>query len=207
VALPGRVLQVLQGWWLVAWTAGLVGLAVAVTLAVLGTGPEGVGAWLRWTARVSGLLFYAAISASALRMLWRSSFTRVLLANRRYVGVSAAVAHTWHLAAIAVYLTLPDVQLEAGAALGGGLAYAFLLAMTVTSFDRTAAWLGSRRWKLLHTIGAWYVWFIFTMTFVGSAARSPFAALLGGLGVAVAMLRVVVALRRRRPRGAAGTAA
>jgi hypothetical protein len=51
------------------------------------------------------------------------------------------------------------------------------------------------------------VWFIFTMTFVGSAARSPFAALLGGLGVAVAMLRVVVALRRRRPRGAAGTAA
>lgn len=188
----------LRGWPLVGWTAGAVGLAVAGILLVQGTGAEGVGAWLRWTARISGLLFYLAVSASALRAFRDGPATRALLANRRYVGVSAAVAHTWHLAGIAAYTALPDVRLEAGAAVGGGLAYLFLFAMAATSFDRSAAWLGARRWKWLHTVGAWYVWLVFTFTFLGGAGRSVFSAALLALGVGVLGLRVALALRRRR---------
>jgi hypothetical protein len=183
----------------------LTGAVVAGLLLSLGTGPAGIGAWLRWTARLSGLLFYAAISASALRTFRDGPATRALLANRRYVGVSAAVAHTWHLAGIAAFVRQPGVDLEASA-VGGALAYLFLFAMTATSFDRSAAWLGARRWKLLHTVGAWFVWFVFTSTFAGGALTNPFSALLTALGVGVVVLRVALALRRQRSRGAAGAA-
>ena len=190
----------LRGWWLVGWTALGVGLLVAVVVGLEGTGREGLGAVLRWTARVSGLLFYAAISASALRTFLDVPATRALLANRRYVGVSAGVAHTWHMAAVAVFLADPQNPLEPLAAVGGGLAWALLLAMMATSFDRSAAWLGARRWKQLHTFGAWYVWFIFTFTFLGSAGRHAGSALLLAVGVGALGLRVAVALRRLRRR-------
>lgn len=198
--------MVLRGWSLVGWTALLVGLAVAAILMAQGSGPEGIGAWLRWTARVSGLLFYAAISASALRVFWDTPATRALLANRRYVGVSAAVAHTWHLAGIVTYATLPEVQIPVVAAVGGGIAYLFLLAMAATSFDRSAAWLGARRWKLLHTVGAWYVWLIFTATFLGGAGTHLLSGVLGALGLGVLGLRVALALRRRSAPGAGAPA-
>lgn len=187
-----------RGWPLVICTALGVGAMVGAILLAEGTGSEGIGAWLRWTARISGLLFYAAISASALRVFWDTPSVRALLANRRYVGVSAAVAHTWHLAGIVVYIRLPDIQFEAGSTTGGALAYLFLFAMAATSFDRSAAWLGARRWKLLHTVGAWYVWGVFTFTFAGGAGASLLTALLALLGVGVLGLRVALAVRRRR---------
>lgn len=186
-----------RGWPIVSCVTLGVGAVVGAIVLAEGTGPDGVGAWLRWTARISGLLFYAAISASALRIFWDVPFTRALLANRRYVGVSAAVAHTWHLAGIVAYANLPDVQVEGGSSLLGGLAYLFLFAMAATSFDRSAAWLGARRWKLLHTVGAWYVWIVFTSTFAGKAASSPASALLALLGIGVLGLRVALAVRRR----------
>jgi sulfoxide reductase heme-binding subunit YedZ len=191
-----------RGWPLVIWVAVVVGAGVGAILLVQGTGPEGIGAWLRWTARVSGLLFYAAISASALRVFWDAPGTRALLENRRYVGVSAAVAHTWHLAGIVAYANLPDAQVQAGSAVPGGLAYLFLFAMAGTSFDRSAAWLGARRWKLLHTVGAWYVWLVFTYTFLGSAGTHLLSGVLAVLGIGVLGLRVALAVRRPRANGA-----
>ena len=44
-----------------------------------------------------------------------------------------------------------------------GTAYLFLAAMTATSFDRTAAWLGARKWRLLHLVGGWYIWISFAV--------------------------------------------
>src|SRR5439155_1728729 len=55
----------------------------------------------------------------------------------------------------------------------GGIAYAFLAAMTATSFDRTAAWLGPRRWSRLHTTGAYYLWAIFFVSFAPRVLQSP----------------------------------
>lgn len=187
-----------RGWPIVFCVTLGVGVVVGAILLVEGTGADGIGAWLRWTARISGLLFYAAIAAAALRAFWDRPFIRALLANRRYVGVSAAVAHTWHLAGIVAYANLPGVEVESGSSLLGGLAYLFLFAMAATSFDRSAAWLGARRWKRLHTVGAWYVWLIFTYTFAGSAASSPVTALLALAGVGVFVLRVALVVRRTR---------
>ena len=35
----------------------------------------------------------------------------------------------------------------------GGIGYAFIIAMTATSFDRTAAAIGPRAWRILHLVG------------------------------------------------------
>ena len=94
-----------------------------------------------------------------------------MLANRRYLGVSFAVSHFAHLVAIL-----------------GGIAYLFVVAMAATSFDRTAAWLGPRACGRLHTIGVYWIYAIFFVSFVPRAFTSllyvPFALLLlGALGI------------------------
>jgi hypothetical protein len=35
--------------------------------------------------------------------------------------------------------------------------------MAATSFDRTVAWLGPRKWRLLHLLGGWYIWISFAV--------------------------------------------
>jgi hypothetical protein len=54
------------------------------------------------------------------------------------------------------------------------LAYVVLFLMTATSFDTTAAWLGRRVWLLLHRTGAYYLWFVFFVTYLPSSISSPF---------------------------------
>src|SRR5207302_1330946 len=103
--------------------------------------------------------------------------SRWMRANRRYLGVSSAASHATHLLAIFALggWSLAGVVTRAGvpAAALGGIAYAFLAAMTATSFDRTAAWLGPRRWSRLHTTGAYYLWAIFFVSFAPRVLQSP----------------------------------
>jgi hypothetical protein len=55
---------------------------------------------------------------------------------------------------------------------GAGLGYVFLYAMAATSFDRSVKWLGFRRWKILHTVGLYYLWSIFAFTYLGRLKQS-----------------------------------
>ena len=52
----------------------------------------------------------------------------------------------------------------------GGTGYAFIIAMTATSFDRTAAAIGPRAWRILHLAGGYYLWIQFM---VGFGKRVP----------------------------------
>ncbi len=153
-----------DGWPIVGWSALAIAGMTAAILALAGPGEEGIRMVVRATARTSVVLFGLAFAASSLRRVWPSALTRWLLANRRYLGVSFATSHAAHLLAL---FALADWSLATFAAKGdwaglvlGGLGYLFVAAMAATSFDRTAAWLGPRRWQRLHTIGGWYLWFI-----------------------------------------------
>jgi hypothetical protein len=53
----------------------------------------------------------------------------------------------------------------------GVLAYAFSVAMAATSFDRSVMWLGARSWKILHTVGAYYIWLTFLIVVVPTQPR------------------------------------
>ncbi len=43
----------------------------------------------------------------------------------------------------------------------GSFGYVLLVLMTITSFDRTATWLGRKAWSRLHTTGMYVFWVIF----------------------------------------------
>ena len=45
------------------------------------------------------------------------------------------------------------------------LGYIFIILMTITSFKRPAAILGRRNWRILHTVGMYYLWLSFTFSF------------------------------------------
>jgi hypothetical protein len=187
-----------NGWPLAGWSALAVGVCVVATLAVAGTGELGIRAVLRTTARTSFVLFTAAFVAAGAAHRWPEHATGWLLANRRYFFVSFAVSHLVHLVAILALARLVPTFDPVGTVLGG-LGYVFIVAMAATSFDRTAAWLGARRWRRFHAIGMYYLWFIFLASylpraFFDSLAYAPFVAVL----MAALWLRLTMP---RRPSG------
>ena len=189
----------MNGWRVFGLLAALETALFAAGLAAFGNDEAGLRALVRSTVRVSFVVFAFAYAAAPLRRLYPTPATRWLLRNRRFVGVSFAWAHGLHgLAILLLAQRLGDAfEVDAATALGGGLAYVLIAAMTLTSFDRTARWLGPHRWALLHRAGLHWLWFIFalnwsTSVFV-SLAYLPFALITWGL----AALRLT-ALRARR---------
>jgi sulfoxide reductase heme-binding subunit YedZ len=190
---------------LIPLTALALVALLAAAAAAAGWSEESVRIVIRWTAKIAVVLFAAAFSASSLRVFWRSDATRFLLLNRRRLGLSFALAHTVHLIALmALGVAFPSPfldDLSIVTLVGGGGAYVFMFAMAATSNDASVRRLGLVRWRRLHTVGGWYIWAIFTQSYVPRAlvdlAAVPFAALLFGvLGLRVA--------RRVRVRRAAG---
>lgn len=196
--VEARTVPVLAGWPIVGWSTLVIAALCGFALVVLGPGEQGWRAVIRLTAKTSLALFTAAFIASSVRRLWPTPATKWMLANRRYLGVSFAASHAIHLLGIIVLLRLvPDFAIAPATVIGGGLAYVFLAAMTATSFDRTAAWLGPRKWHLLHRTGMYYCWFIFFLSYAPRAAIEsilylPFViVLLGSLAVRIAAYRAV----------------
>ena len=187
-----------RGWPLVGWTAIWCGVLVALSLGSVGTGAPGWHLLLVATARTSAALWLAVFLASTLRGLYPGPATAWLLRNRRYLGVSVAVSHTVHLGAIAGFAQASDGQSDPIVVALGGPAYLLLLAMVATSFDRSAAWLGRKRWRWLHRAGIWYLALPFGLTFAGNAAGGSVLAGLFTAAIAGAvLLRAIVAWRKR----------
>jgi methionine sulfoxide reductase heme-binding subunit len=192
----------LEGWPLtLALAAAIAALAAAIVLAGRG-GAGALSLAIRVTARTSFALFTAAFTASAVYRLWPGRFTRWQRRNRRYLGVAFAASHLTHAAAIVALAVLqPAAFLDRAASMTrvpGLVAYGLLLAMTVTSFDRTATWLGPRAWKVLHTAGSIYLWGAFVNAFLVRALRMPGYWPAVALAVAAMVLRVVAWRRGRR---------
>jgi DMSO/TMAO reductase YedYZ heme-binding membrane subunit len=191
----------MNGWRLTGVLSLLLAAMVAGLLA-LHADVEGLRLVIRATARTSLVLFALAFTAAALAELAPGAFTRWQRRNRRYLGVSFAASHFIHLLALIALaqveprlfwtLTNPATIALAGAA------YLLLAAMTVTSFDRTAAWLGARKWRLLHLVGGWYIWISFA---VAVGRRLPQGAIywaLTALVLAIAIVRIVAMSRRSK---------
>src|SRR5690554_3154225 len=65
-----------------------------------GTGEDGLLHLARYTARLAFLIFLLTFATSAIATLAPSDVTRWLRRNRRYLGLSFALAHFIHLAAL-----------------------------------------------------------------------------------------------------------
>ena len=130
---------------------------------------DGIRMVIRFTARSSLLLFCLAFGAAALARLWPNPWTRWLRRNRRALGVSFAASHGLHAAAIIAFAAQDPAGFAAATGLAsyvfGGIGYAFIVAMTATSFDRTAQAIGPRAWRILHLGGGYYLWLQFMVSF------------------------------------------
>lgn len=196
-----RSRPLLNGWPLLGvLSAALLAMTAAIVLGHR-LDVEGVRMAIRATARTSFVLFALAFSASAFLTLWPNGWTRWQRRNRRQLGLAFAVSHGIHALAILAFAHLDPAQFmahtNAVTFVTGGIAYGFIAAMALTSFDRTAAWLGPRAWRMLHWVGGYYLLISFLFANGKRIGASPF------YGVPVVLLLIVLLLRILASRRAA----
>jgi methionine sulfoxide reductase heme-binding subunit len=154
----------------------------------------------RWTARTALPLFLVAYLASSLVRLWPGEISRALVRRRRQWGLGFALAHTIHLGALGVNVLVFGPSREPETLVGGGLAYALIFLMALTSNDASMKLLG-RNWKRLHVFGIHYIWLIFTISYAGRLA-DPGMFLTGAVFTPIMLgalgLRLYVRFSRRK---------
>ena len=162
-----------DGWfegWRLFFVLTLVLAALCVAIAgVRQFDVNGVRMVVRFTARTSLLFFCLAFSAAALARLWPNAWTKWQRRNRRYLGVTFAASHALHAAALVAFANMDPAGFAGATNLAsyvfGSIGYAIIIAMTATSFDRTAEAIGPRAWRILHLAGGYYLWIQFMVSF------------------------------------------
>jgi len=195
-----------EGWRLFAVLAATL-IALAVWIAAMRQFEvDGVRMVIRFTARTSLALYCLAFSAGALARLWSNGWTRWLRRNRRHIGLSFATSHAIHAVAIACFAATAPADFMAATSVAsyafGGIGYACIMAMSATSFDRAAAALGPRRWRILHLACGYYLWFQFMVSFGKRIPDMPVYALFLLPLLAVMALRMIAMASAPTPRTA-----
>ena len=167
----------LQGWTITYWVASLILLTVALYLATSTWDANSILVTIRSTGRTSLFLFSLAFTASSVYYFWKSPFSKWVLKNRRYIGVSFAVSHFIHLGLIvliSLVFSEPFLEDQANSQwIIGGIGYVFIALMALTSSDKAQHWMGIKNWKKLHLIGGYFVWFVFFMTYIKHTKIDP----------------------------------
>jgi sulfoxide reductase heme-binding subunit YedZ len=167
-AMDAKIAQSVTGWRLTVTLSSAIVLMALALLAWHHFDVDGIRMVIRATAQTSLVLFCLAFSAAALARLRPNAWTRWQRQNRRYLGVSFAASHAIHAVAIVAFALIDPLGFRQATSLAsfvfGGIAYAFVVAMTITSFDTTAAWIGRRNWRILHTVGAHDIWLTFLVS-------------------------------------------
>jgi hypothetical protein len=186
--------------------AAAVGITLAaVALAIVGTDQHGTEVGLRLTAALAFPFLAAGYAAPALAVLAPGGAADRLLARRRSLWLAFAAIFAVHLALIAWLLSLPpDPSPPALVLAFGGVAYALLAAIVLTSSKAVTRRLGAARVRRLILVGEHWVFAVFVVTLL-NGATSHSAAWLPPLAIALATYAVRLAawLRMRQPRGGA----
>ena len=195
--------------WFEGWRlfAVLTLVVVALSLWIAGMRQfevEGVRAVIRFTARTSLMLFCLAFSAGALARLRPNAWTRWQRRNRRYLGLAFAASHAIHAVAIVCFALISPPLFQQSTSMAsfvfGGIGYAAIIAMTATSFDRTAEAIGPRAWRMLHLVCGYYLWAQFMVSFGMRIPAMPLYALFLIPLLAVMALRMIAMASAGSPR-------
>ena len=156
--------SLLNSWPLFYLVAGLTFVAICVGLVVIGVStPEATVSMIRLSVQLASPWIFFAFVARPLVQLYPGSFSKWLLRNRRYIGLSFAAGFAWQAVFIAVLLALyPDyywqVLHNTADLILRMLSYLLLLALTVTSFFPVRRAMRPKDWRVLHLVGVWYFW-------------------------------------------------
>jgi DMSO/TMAO reductase YedYZ heme-binding membrane subunit len=193
-----------EGWRLFALLTLILTALCAGIAGMRGFEVEGVRMVIRFTARTSLLFFCLAFGAAALARLWPNGWTRWLRRNRRQLGVTFATSHALHAIAIVAFADMDPAGFATATSpasfVFGGIGYAIIIAMTATSFDRTAAAIGPRAWRILHLAGGYYLWAQFMISFGKRIPAMPLYSLFLIPLFAVLALRLIAMAQARTGR-------
>ena len=154
----------MNGWSLFRALAAFISVIMLVGMAGadLSSGP-GVSTLIQLSARLAVPFVYLAFVASSLHVVLSSDGSAWLLRNRKYFGLSFAVAMAWQALFILwmvllhtdyyvdeVYLLRDVIEGLAG--------YVFVILMTITSFRPGRRRLTRKQWHRLHTTGIYFLW-------------------------------------------------
>lgn len=180
---------------------GLLAGAVAIAAALLVGASSAEQALLaaRWTARTALPVFLVAYLASSLMRLAPGAVSRALMRRRRQWGLGFAIAHSVHLAALAVNVLVFGPARPWQTLMGGAFAYLLILLMAVTSNDASVRRLGSG-WRWLHRIGIHYIWLVFFISYAGRLAE-PAMRTTGLIFTPLLVAALTIRLLSRRARG------
>jgi sulfoxide reductase heme-binding subunit YedZ len=204
----------ISGWKLFGLISALVLAMSALILVLHPDAAEGMRSLIRATARVSFALFLAVFVASSLATLVPNGFTRGLVRERRYVGLSFAFSHLVHLGAIFSYGALNPQFWPSRSTLTnlpGTIGYVFIALLAVTSFHVFSRHMTAAAWKRLHTIGVWVIAAVFAASFfkriptMSALYAIPFSILCAA--VAVRLVGKWAQANKRSQRAAISTAA
>lgn len=181
VALP-------EGRALLGWGTLVIAIYVALTIGTAGITERSISATVRWTGRISMLIFLGAYLRPAVFADSPASLGGWATRNHRWLLTLLGSSHTIHAAAIGTLAYLYAPGFGTTAYVIGGLGYAgvfFLASMAVAG--KIAASPGES--GLLERVTTHYVWFVFTATAATSVSRKPEAALFALLAVVAAYYR------------------
>ena len=141
-------------------------ISIAMVIAMMGVdlaSAEGISSMIQLSVRCAVPWLYLAFAASSIQVLFPGPFGRWILRNRKYLGLCFAAAMAWQLLFILWLVTVhTDYYVEEvyvmRDAIEGVVGYAFLVAMTLTSFRFARKHLKPRQWRLLHLSGIYFLW-------------------------------------------------
>lgn len=158
--------------WRLTWALVLAIAFGATAVAVAVGGVAGANEGIRITARTSAVLFLLAFTASSAYRLWPNDMTKWVRRNRRYLGVAFAGSHLVHAGFIIASVILSSARFKAGVArtpeavyILDTIAYGFVIAMAITSFDQIANRMQYATWRRLHVTGNYVIWLTFFVAY------------------------------------------
>jgi hypothetical protein len=163
--LSNKVINKWNLFWLIS-----IPMSLMIIIEMLGTdmtSGEGVSSMIGYSVRFAVPLIFLVVPASSVQILFPGPFPMWWLRNRKYLGLSFAVAMAWQGTFIfmmsnffrdyyygEIYLLRDELE--------GSIGYIFLPAMVLTSFHFGRKFLSSKQWKLLHKTA---IYFLFAYPF------------------------------------------
>ena len=196
----------LNSWPLFYLVAGLTFAVICVGLVVIGVStPEAAVSMIRLSVQLASPWIFLAFVARPLVQLYPGSFSKWLLRNRRYLGLSFAAGFGWQAVFIAVLFALhsdyywQELHNTADLILRM-LSYLLLLALTVTSFFPVRRAMRPKDWRVLHLVGIWYFWSAIWVSYAGTVLAGDtriIAVVYVAAGLLVLAFRLAAYLKNR----------
>jgi len=157
--------KLINGWNLFWLITAPLSLAIVLTMMRVDlSSAEGVSSMIQLSVRCAVPWLFLAFAASSLQVIYPGPISRWLLRNRKILGLCFAAAMAWQLTFI-LWLVGIHTEYYVGEVyvlsdvVEGVVGYALLIAMVLTSFRFGRSRLNPRQWRLLHTIGIYWLWF------------------------------------------------